>query len=125
MLDFQQKTKIRKFFYSRPVVAIILTIALYSIYSTWSIYEKMVESRKRMEKTQIELLALSARGTQLDTAIGELQTQDGKEREIRSKFGQAKSGESMAIIVPDNDSSTTTSSVGRSAWSKFLHFFGL
>jgi cell division protein FtsB len=125
MFDFQQKNKIRKFFYSRPVVAIVLVIAIYALYSTWSIYEKMVQSHQILVESQQQLLALSAKGVQLDGQISELQTQDGKEREIRSKFGEAKPGESMAVIVSDTDSSSTATSTSQSMWHRFLHFFGL
>ena len=125
MLDFQQKNKIRKYLYSRPVVIIVLVIAVYSLYSTWSIYRKMAESKAKMEESEQQLLALSAKSTAIDTQIGELQTQDGVEREIRSKFGEAKSGENMAVIVPDSGTSSAATTTKASGWSKFLHFFGL
>lgn len=124
MFDFQQKNKIRKFLYSRPVVALVLLVSAYFLYSTWSIYQKMVQSREKVLISQKQLLALSAKSTELDTSLADLQTQEGIEKEIRSKFGQAKVGENMAVIIPDKDVSTTSAKAQQTFFSKIKHFFG-
>jgi cell division protein FtsB len=124
MFDFQQKNKIRKFLYSRPVVAIVVIIAVYSLYSTWSIYQKMLHSRQAMEQSQKELLTLATQNDSLDSTISELQTNAGVEKEIRSKFGVAKPGENMAVIVQDSGTSSQSTSTPKSLWNKFLNLFG-
>ena len=123
-MDFQQKNKIRRILYSRPVVIIIVIIALYSLYSTWSIYEKMVQSREAMEKSEKELLTLATKNNQLDADISQLQTSDGVEKEIRNKFGVAKPGENMAVIVSDDDASSSATSTHQSFLERIKHFFG-
>ena len=105
------------------MVIVVIIVAIYSMYSTWSIYQKMIQSKQKMDESQKELLALSAKGGQIDYSIGELRTQEGVEKEIRSKFGQAKSGESMAVIVSDSDASNTPPN-SKSFWQKFTSFFG-
>ena len=125
MFDFRQKNKFRKFFYSPVVVVIFVIIASYTLYSTWSLYLKLAQSRQDLEKSQKQLLALASKNNQLDSQINELQTDQGVEKEIRSKFGIAKPGENMAVIVSDGETSTTSDSNNESFFQKFLHFLGL
>lgn len=125
MFDFQQKNKLKRIFYSPIVVGIFIVLAVYALYSTWSVYSKMVQSRKDMEKSQKALLILATKNSQLDSEIGELQTNEGVEKEIRSKFGVAKSGESVAVIVADNSASTSINTTSLSLWSKIKQFFGI
>src|SRR5579872_3576794 len=107
VLDFHQKNKLRKFFYSRVVLVIVLLVAAYSLYSTWSIYRKMVQSRKDVEQEQSQLLALEAEEQDLNQEIADLKTSQGVEKEIRAKFGVAKPGEDMAVIVDDSSATST------------------
>ena len=123
LFDFQQKKKMREFFYSPIVVVLALLIALYALYSTWSIYRKLLQTRHDAELVQAQVLTLEARNQKLDTNIQDLQTQSGVEKEIRTKFGVAKPGEQEAVIY-DDASSTSGATNKTSWWQKFIGFFG-
>jgi cell division protein FtsB len=84
----------------------------------------MLESRDKVATAQSQLLALASKNTQLDGEISSLQTNDGVEREIRSKFGVAKPDESMVVIVSDSDSTSSATTTPITFWSRFKHFFG-
>ena len=85
----------------------------------------MVKSRNNVEQVQKELLILAQKDQELDKDIGDLQTKEGVEKEIRSKFGVAKFDESVVVIVSDNINEYNSGSKSPSFWQKFKDFFGL
>ena len=125
MLDFQQKRKLRSGLYNRWVLYVLGIIVILAIHSTWDIYQKQLESQKLLTLSQEQAGELKSREAELQSQIANLQTPQGLEAEIRSKFNVAKPNENVAVVL-DNGSttdSTTTNSV--SFWQKildFLHF---
>jgi cell division protein FtsL len=124
MFDLQQKNKLRRFFYSPAMVGVVVVVALYFLYSTFSIYMKMVKSREELDKSRKEMLALAEKGRRLNESINSLQTKEGMEVEIRSKFGVAKNDEAVAVIVEDQGTSSPVE-IKKSLLDKFLDFFGM
>ncbi len=124
MFDFQQKKKMRDFFYSPIVVGVVALIALYAVYSTWSIYHKLSETERDAERVQLEVLALEARSQKLDADIQSLETSSGVEKQIRSKFGVAKPGEELAVIVQGSGFSSGVDIAPRSWWRRMFGFLG-
>jgi hypothetical protein len=123
MLDYKQKNKLKNILYSPLVVCLLACLALYCIYSTWTIYSKLEKSRQDLVLAQKQLLTLDAQNTGLDQQISSLQTTAGKEDEIRTKYGEAKAGESMAVIV-ESDATSSLGTSTESFWVKVEHFFG-
>lgn len=75
-----------------------------------------------MQKMEREIEELKGRQIELIMFQERLKTEEGIEYEIRKKFGVARPGESVAIIVEDN--STTTATLGESGfWQKLKNFF--
>ena len=122
MLDFQQKRKLRSRLYNRPVLYILGIVVILAIHSTWDIYQKQLQSERLLTLSKEQAQALNAREAELKAQIANLQTQEGMEAEIRSKFNVAKSGENVAIVL---DSSTTDSTTTQSIsfWQKIWNFF--
>ena len=123
MLDFQKKKKVRQILYSPWVSGIVVIIALYAVYSTWSVYQKYVQSKSQLTKSESQVLALDRQNTTLDGQISALQTPQGVEDEIRSKYGMAKTGEALAVISESNTSAGTATTT-QTWWQKFIGFFG-
>ena len=124
MLDFQRKKKFRQILYSPLVAGIAVIIALYALYSTWAVYQKYVQSKHQLGQTESDVLALDKQNTDLDTQLGALQTTEGVENEIRTKYGMAKAGEALAVISDDDSTGTSTEST-QTWWQRFLDFIGL
>ena len=122
-MDYKQKNKLKSILYSPVVVVLLALLALYCIYSTYTIYSKLAKSRQDLEVAQRQELALDAQNTQMDEQIASLETPTGKEDEIRTKFGEAKAGESMAIIV-SSDATSSPGTTTETFWDKVKHFFG-
>jgi cell division protein FtsB len=124
MLDFQQKWKAKTFLYSRGVRIFLVVIALYSLYSTYTVYKKKQESAQDVIKAEQQLIALSAKNTVLLEDIDRLQTEEGLEAEIRSKYSVAKGSEHVVVLVEEERVAASTTIEKKSRWAKIKGFFG-
>ncbi|HVS79409.1 MAG TPA: septum formation initiator family protein [Candidatus Paceibacterota bacterium] len=106
MLQYNEKTKLRRRIYSIPVFVVLLVITILVVRGTWDVYWKRVESRQNLDKVTEQAAALESRQAELNDEIDRLQTQAGVEEEIRKKFSVVKDGEQVAVLV-DNGASTT------------------
>ncbi len=125
MLDFQQKWKAKTFLYSRGVRVFLLIVALYSLYSTYTVYDKKRGSEQAVVEAEQRLIALSAKNTVLLEDIDRLQTDEGLEAEIRNKYSVAKGSEHVVVLVEEESMPASTTVEQKSRWAKFKSFFGL
>ncbi len=65
--------------------------------------EKMLTTRENRKITEMELSELKEKKAQLSTDIAKLQTESGVEENIRDKFGLAKEGEGLIVVVEDKN----------------------
>jgi len=124
MLDFQQKWKAKTFFYSRGVRVFLAIVALYSIYSTYTVYQKKHESMRDVAQAEQRAIALSAKNTALLLDIDHLQTDEGLEAEIRSKYSVAKGSEQVVVLVEEEPTPPISTSENKSVWLKIKRVFG-
>lgn len=124
MLDFQQKWKAKTFLYSKGVRIFLLIVALYSLYSTYGVYKKKQESAADVVVAEQKLIALSAKNTALAEDIDHLQTDEGLEAEIRSKYSVAKGDERVVILVENDPTTTSSTTEHKNTWTRFKAFFG-
>ena len=126
MREFQEKKKIKRRIYSKTTVIILIIVLLLFAQGTWRIYLKEKESRQNLERVESQLSTLTERKDTLTAQIERLNTEQGKEDEIRSKFQVSKPGEQVLVIVDKDSTPTTTPKVGvwSSIWSKILGIFG-
>ncbi len=123
MLDFQQKRKVRSVAYSRVTLVILGVLVLLSIRSVWMVYQKQRESEGLERLAQGQVSELTARKGELEAEVARLQTSQGVDAEIRSKFNVAKPDENMVIVVDDSSSTTQATTTQKSLWQKFLDLF--
>ena len=101
MREFQQKQIFKEKLYSKTTVFILLVLALLLAKGVVNIYIKERESRKNKEEAELELINMQNRAEELKQASERLKTPVGIEQEIRSKFGVAKEGEKVIMIVEE------------------------
>lgn len=102
------------------VILFIMLVVLLN--SARNVYEKKKEADQTLVRMEKEAKDLKDRETYLKESLNKLSTKEGVEFELRQKLNVAQVGESVAIIVDENASSSTqTSSV--SAWQKFKSFW--
>ncbi len=122
-----------KRFISSPftLVAVII-LFLFLTKAVWGIREKNTLSVSRLELAQAELTKLESHQRDLAEQIRYLSTEQGIESELRTKYRAIREGESVAVIVDDNQtaavidaSSTIMNKVDEKSWvKKVLRFFG-
>lgn len=103
MREFQQKQIFKEKLYSKTTVFILLVLALLLAKGVVNIYIKERESRKNKEEAELELINMQNRAEELKQASERLKTPVGIEQEIRSKFGVAKEGEKVILIVEEEE----------------------
>lgn len=88
------------------------------------VYGKYEKSKALVQKTERDLEDLKQRQKTISALSDSLNTDQGKEREIRDRFGLIKEGERVIVIV-DETSATETSSEDESInlWQRFLNLF--
>ncbi len=123
MLDIQQKRKLRSVLYHKYTLIALALLVLVSVHSTWSIYKKKSESELLVSASKQRLADLKVREADLRGKIEKLNTEEGIEEEIRSKFNVTKENENVVIIVEnkEKEASTTPERVG--FWQKIKNFF--
>lgn len=122
LLDFQQKRRIKDFFYSKPFLMILILILIFSLVSTFKVFKKMSLSRSEMKKSEERLIELEAKRTDLLAKISNIQTEEGLEREIRDKFSVAREDEKVVVIVPDEEVEPVFIEYKKTIWQKIKDF---
>ncbi len=122
MLDFQQKRKLRSIAYSWVTVCILCIVSILALRSVWVVYTKYRESNTLRMQSYARLQELESRERELSDRIQRLDTDQGVEAEIRSKFDVAKKGEQVIVIV-DDTVSTSTPPASHSIWSWIVNIF--
>ena len=104
------------------IFLILLLVFIVLLNSVSKVYKKKKEVEKTLTRMQAEVVALDKRKEFLKESLEKLKTREGVEFEIRKKLNVATPGEGVAIIV-DEEQSTTTSNQNISSWQKFKNFF--
>jgi len=101
MKSFQRKRDWRSVMQSKPVLAILIILLFFFAWGMMGFMGKMqltVENRKIAEE---RLRDLEEKKEKLSSDISKLSTESGIEESIRLKFGLAKEGEGVIVVVPD------------------------
>ncbi len=114
------KRGIWKIIISSPITLVILIIFfLFLLKAVWSMKERLNGSYKRLETAQIELQKLEEHRSVLANKIQYLSTEQGIEAELRTKYRAVREGESVAVIV-ENDQVASVLQVSSSSESDVL-----
>lgn len=104
MRSFQKKRGLKRLMQSRPFLIFFGILLLVFIVNMFSFLGRMEETRKNKQLLQNKILELEKSKTKLESDISSLKTEKGIEENIREKFGVAKEGEDMIMIVDDKNS---------------------
>src|SRR3989344_1624913 len=99
MREFQEKRKFKKIVYSVWLQAILGIIFLALIFLTVKVYKKSRISADKSEEIKEEMAKLEKRNAELAAEAARLESESGREEEIRKRFDVAKPGEKILVIV--------------------------
>lgn len=103
MKNFQRGINFRNILQSRPVLVLLGLLIIFLAVGVFNLMGKMrvtIENKRLVENKVIEL---EKERIKLSTDISKLKTESGIEENIRQKFGLAKEGEGMIIVIDDQN----------------------
>jgi len=103
---------------SRVILFILLVLVVFLGRSVWNVYVKERDTSERFGRASADHDELVERSLFLDREVKRLATSYGVEEEARRRFGLAKVGEKVFIIV-DSESGAATST-DKSFWDYVL-----
>jgi len=103
MREFQEKRKFKKIVYSGWLQIFLGIVLLALVFPAIKVYKKSRLSADKSKEIKEELASLEKRNAELAAEAARLESESGREREIRKRFDVAKPGEKILIIV-DKDS---------------------
>ena len=127
MQEYQEKARIRRILYSKPVLVLLVVICVFLIKAGWSAYFEKIENVKKLTQANEELANVKTKETNLKESIDRLKTTEGIEAEIRDKYKVVKPGEKMLIIVdgekPAEAAPILKKNFFQEMWSKIISVF--
>lgn len=100
MNSFQdKKSDWRKLLESWPSLVILSLLLVFFAINIILFLGKMIEARKSRDIAENKVTELLDKKDQLHTEINTLNTDKGKESLIREKFGLAREGEGMIVVI--------------------------
>lgn len=123
MREFQNKRDFRKMIYSRYTLILLFILIVILANAVLNSYNKYKRSAEENDKSQKELALIEQRTASLNKSIALLNTQDGKEREIRERFGLVKGDEKMVVFVNDTEATSNIPVTETHWWQFFTNFF--
>jgi cell division protein FtsB len=124
MREFQDRRRVRRFLHSRYAIAVLLLVLALSADALWGIYAKYQKSEELERRMAANVDELQARRLRLEGLNASLGTSEGKEREIRDRFGVIREGEKTIILVDDKEGSGTVRALtDPGLWERFLDLF--
>lgn len=129
MREFQDKGKFKKIIYSRIFQTVFALVVLFLVFSTVKSYKKSKISANKAEETRKEVSVLEKRNAELAKDVANLESDSGKEREIKKRFDIARPGEKILIIVDKNGEDVKINNAGAKisffskVWLRFKDLF--
>ena len=124
MLEFQEKRKIKSFLSSKITLVVLIIVIGFFFNAVWNLYQKQDITKDNLSKSAAIYENLRSREKMLSLEVEKLKTTEGKEEEIREKYGLVKPGEEVIVVV-DKDESAQNISVHseNSFWDKVKSWF--
>jgi cell division protein FtsB len=124
MREFQERRRLKRLLHSRYAIIAMIVLLLLLGRAVWGIYSKYERSREIAERVKADLVTLEEREKILSKSIESLSTEEGKERELRDRFGVVKEGERLVVLVDaDESGKNEIKPVEKSWWQGFLDIF--
>lgn len=124
MREFQERRRFKRLLHSRYAIAVLVILCILLGRAVWDVYGKYERSKEIRDRTKAELAALDTRQKLLNQGIADLNTDLGKEKEVRDRFGVVKEGERMIILVNGASGSANVSPAPeKSWWDRLVSFF--
>ena len=103
MKNFQQKSKFARILESKIFLFVLFVIIVFISFSVITLVIKAKETFKNKNIAEQKMTELQSQKEKLVKDIKQLNTENGIEENIRDKFGLAKDGEGVVVIMDDKN----------------------
>jgi cell division protein FtsB len=107
MKSFQKKERFKQIMQSKIFLVFLGIVILTFFFSMFSLMRKMEDTRNNRKIIENKIAELEKSKAEFNSEITKLKTEAGVEESIREKFGLAKEGENMIMIVDDKKTQKT------------------
>jgi len=105
---------------SPPVLILLALIVMFLAWAVIGFTGKMISTAKNKRIAEDKVLGLQTQKDKLSVDLARLETDRGVEESIREKFGLAKEGEGLIVVVEDKKEAEVEPPT---ATESFLSFF--
>lgn len=123
MDDFRQKQKMRRIVYSKWMFVVLGALLCLVVWKTWGIYQKERTAHRILEESRTEQAELAKHANELSTDIDRLNTEEGIEEVVRDRYGVAKAGEKVVVLIEEELYKGEGKEESLSFWARFKAFF--
>lgn len=122
-VDFQKRQRIKRLLYSPSMLSLLGLLVCVVLFNTWDLYTKERDTHTIRSEKDRELAELKKREAFLDRKLEMLGTPEGVEAEVRTRFGVAREGEQVMILV-DQASTSEKEATHAPWWERVRGWFG-
>ncbi len=108
-MKYGNRSRWKKIVGSPITLVVVVMLLLFLAKGNWNLYKKTEVSAARLTQARLELDTLKDREQVIAGKVQKLSTPEGIEAEIRTKFHGVKAGESVAVIIDDEQSASAKS----------------
>jgi cell division protein FtsB len=123
MRSFQQKRGFKNVLNSRPVLVFLGVLVVFFAFGVIGFMGKLQLTEANRKNAENKVAELEKEKSTLTSDIAKLETKSGIEESIREKFGLAREGEKMIIIVDDKTLPKVPESPLQGFFSIFKNWF--
>jgi len=120
MRGFQKGGRLKHIMQSKFSLMLLGMIILAFFFSMFGFLGKMEETSKNRKIIEDKIAELEKSKEKLNSDISKLNTEKGIEENIRDKFGLAKEGENMIMVIDDKNSTGTQQQTDSGGFFSFL-----
>ena len=120
MKSFQKSGRLKYVMQSKLFLIFLGIIILGFFFNIFSFMNKMGETSRNKETIEDKVTELEKSKEKLNSEIIKLKTEKGIEENIREKFGLAKEGEEMIVIIEDKNSEEAEKKMDSEGFFSFL-----
>jgi cytoskeletal protein RodZ len=120
--QFKSRRKAKRLLYSPATVIVLIIVTVILAHSAWDVYGKYRLSQDRLSQADGQLADLKGQEQSLSESISALSTASGTEAVLRTNFRVTKPGESLAVIV-NREPTTTATAATETFWQKVGSWF--
>ncbi|QSH39678.1 hypothetical protein JXR01_01575 [Candidatus Kaiserbacteria bacterium] len=124
MLRISDKRALKKLFFGKLGIIVLLILFMVFVKGTWSVYKKASFAQENKERAVQELDALYEHEMLLKEELARLGTKRGLEEEVRHKFDVGREGETLIVLVDTPDVPTEKKEEEGGIWHTIINFLG-